>query len=305
MPSENSCTICMEDVINYPAPSGAEATGSHLSSCGHLFHPKCIWKWYSKQAQRTCPMCRNPATEMEDALSSSESEEEYNHDEDYDDGGEIQIHRIAMDAVMRSQGGIGVTDAVAEEVVFDYYNEVIITRYEFERLLGEQGCSPFSQARWEQLMTIYPVPDEVLAQVPSVAVVSNNHTPLGLSTDSALAFESLQQEEAELMTRVFSLVSGAQQSTQMTFTRDSIQNLLERHGSIATMSEFFNEEDGEEEIKVVTMTFASLNARFSSLGAMPVSFAEASASQAESHSLVITVLDDGTREVIPYTLLNS
>jgi hypothetical protein len=40
------------------------------------------------------------------------------------------------------------------------------------------------------------------------------------------------------------------------------------------MVEFFNEEDGEEETLVVTMTLESLNARFASLGATPVVAAE-------------------------------
>jgi len=55
------------------------------------------------------------------------------------------------------------------------------------------------------------------------------------------------------------------------FTRSQIQSLLLTQGSNATVREFFNEEDGEEETLEVSMTYESLVARLKSLGARPIS----------------------------------
>jgi hypothetical protein len=51
----------------------------------------------------------------------------------------------------------------------------------------------------------------------------------------------------------------------VTFTRAQVENFLRAMGSSCTVTEFFNEEDGEEETLVVTMTHASLEARLSSM----------------------------------------
>jgi hypothetical protein len=164
MSAPSDCSICYEAVIDFPA---SEATGSHRSSCGHLFHPKCIAKWHIRQEESTCPMCRKVATELEDcAIEEEEDEEDDDDDEDDEEEelpgeyGTIQIPRLALDALMRQQGGIGVTSGVMAEVLFDEFDEVTIWRYELERILREQGGARFSDAQWDQLQSVYPAEDE-------------------------------------------------------------------------------------------------------------------------------------------------
>ena len=85
-----------------------------------------------------------------------------------------------------------------------------------------------------------------------------------------------------------------EESPRFTLRRADIQRLLQTHGSMATMEEFFNEEDGEEQTLVVTMSLESLNARFASLGATPVALAEFRTRE----TLQITAFADGTREIV-------
>ena len=88
---------------------------------------------------------------------------------------------------------------------------------------------------------------------------------------------------------------------RFSFRRADIQRLLQAHGSTATMEEFFNEEDGEEETLVVTMTLESLNNRFASLGALlPVTFMEATiaVSTINRETLQIITFADDTRDVV-------
>ena len=68
------CSICYDAVIDHPAPHGQEATGSHRSSCGHIFHPNCIAKWHKSHSRSTCPLCRKGATELEDCAPKHEAE---------------------------------------------------------------------------------------------------------------------------------------------------------------------------------------------------------------------------------------
>jgi len=163
---QSDCSICYDAVIDHPAPEGTEATGSHRSSCGHLFHPKCIAKWHVRQEESTCPNCRKKATELEDcAPEEEEDEEEDDEEEDEEEGdgyvgGTIRITWAAMDELITSQGGTGVTPGVEEDVGFDEHREAVITRYDFERILRLQGIGPFSDARWLQLQSIYPADDE-------------------------------------------------------------------------------------------------------------------------------------------------
>ena len=57
--------------------------------------------------------------------------------------------------------------------------------------------------------------------------------------------------------------------------RCELLQLLQRQGSRATVAEFFNEEDGQDEhTNMVTMTYESLNARLRSLKARPLSAEE-------------------------------
>jgi hypothetical protein len=67
------------------------------------------------------------------------------------------------------------------------------------------------------------------------------------------------------------------------------------------VEEFFNEDmGGEEQTLVVTMTLESLNNRFASLGATPVTFMEATIAISTIHreTLRITRFPDGTHNVM-------
>ncbi len=159
----SECSICYDAVIDHPAPEGAEATGSYRSSCGHLFHPKCIAKWHVRQENSTCPMCRKEAVEMEDCAVApeSESEEEDDDDEEEDDdeealGGVIRLSRASLEYILRDFGGVGMTAGVEAEVEINEFNEVVIERFELERILQEQGGTPLSDAQWGQLISVYP-----------------------------------------------------------------------------------------------------------------------------------------------------
>ena len=137
MSTPSDCSICYDAVIDFPAP---EATGSHRSSCGHLFHPKCISKWHNGQEHSTCPMCRKEALEMED----------------FHGGGVIRISRAGLEFILRTAGGVGMTAGVEAELEINEYNEVVIERSELGRILQEQGGTPLSDAQWTQLTTVYP-----------------------------------------------------------------------------------------------------------------------------------------------------
>ena len=277
------CGICHDDVIDARSGAGGVATGSLKTSCGHIFHPNCLWKWYSSQEHSNCPMCRAPATEWEQAHSglnnaisqhiatatasasipprareiiaelalladeldllnaepvapATQSEQALGEEEaSFDDGGLIRITRVAMEGLLQSQGGIGVTAGVEAELPFDMYGEVTITRYEFARIMAEQGATALTDESWTQLMCTFPAGDELfgVAEMPPEAV----QVPL------------VEPEE----------------EPRLTFTRAQVENFLRAMGSSCTVTEFFNEEDGEEETLVVTMTHASLAARLSSI----------------------------------------
>ena len=153
----SECSICYDAVIDFPAP---EATGSYRSSCGHLFHPKCIAKWHIGQDESTCPMCRKVAVELEDCAVSPESESEEEDDEEEEEvhvhGGEIHISRASLEYILRIQGAVGVTAGVEAELQINEFNEVVIERFELERILQEQGGTPLSDAQWTQLTSVYP-----------------------------------------------------------------------------------------------------------------------------------------------------
>lgn len=250
------CGICHEDVIysGCSASSGA-ATGSLKTSCGHIFHPKCLWKWYSTQDENNCPMCRAPATEWERVRDREElGGEELGGEEEvvFDDGGLIRITRVAMEGILRSKGGIGVTAGVEAELAFDVYGEVTITRYEFARIMAEQGATALTDESWSQLMSIYPAGEyEVLS-----AIVAAEAAP-------TLSFEHWEPEAVHVP-GPFDIVDEPEEP-RLTFTRAQIENFLRTMGSSCTVTEFFNEEEGEVETLVVTMTHASLEARLSSI----------------------------------------
>ena len=149
------CSICYDDVIDHPAPEGMEATGSHRSSCGHLFHPKCISKWHVSQEESTCPMCRKKAGEMEDCSLRLAQEETAEPDLEEDDD-VIHITRVGMDYIIRSHGGMGVIADVEARLDFDQFGEVTIARPELALIMAEQGATPLSDEQWTRLTTIYP-----------------------------------------------------------------------------------------------------------------------------------------------------
>ena len=169
------CSICYNKIIDHPAlpEAGTEATGSFRSSCGHLFHPKCIWTWFSAQDESSCPLCRKKATELEDIRPHEKEEEE----EELvaavaaapaaavpadlpvmGDSGWILISRANLEQVLFNQGGpVGTWAAAATaQLEFDQYDEVEICRDDFEGILRETGARVFSDAEWEHLMAIYP-----------------------------------------------------------------------------------------------------------------------------------------------------
>lgn len=45
---DQTCTICLSDLLNC----------RQLSSCGHLFHYKCLFQWVQNKLE--CPVCRVP-----------------------------------------------------------------------------------------------------------------------------------------------------------------------------------------------------------------------------------------------------
>jgi hypothetical protein len=248
---QHICGICHDDVINAGTASCAgAATGSLKTSCGHIFHPKCLWKWYSTQDENNCPMCRTSATEWERVRDDEEVGEE--EEAGFDDGGLIRITRVAMEGILRNQGGIGVTAGVEAELAFDVYGEATTTRYEFARIMAEQGATALTDESWSQLMSLFPAgEDDVLS-----AIIAAEAAP-------TLSFGHWEPEAVHVP-GPFDIVEEPEEP-RLTFTRAQIENFLRAMGSSCTVTEFFNEEDGEEETLVVTMTHASLEARLSSI----------------------------------------
>ena len=223
----SDCSICYDAVIEFPAP---EATGSYRSSCGHLFHPKCIATWHLRQEESTCPMCRKVATEMEDCAYQEENEHAEEEDEWQPEALPPPPLEIADDA-QRKREIVAQLSSLAAELAL---------------LMG----APLPVAE--------PLEDgeDDLARLSRIEIVE-------------------AEEEAVHVPGPFDFVADLPTSPRFTLSREDIQRLLLRNGSNATMEEFFNEEDGEEQTLVVTMTLESLNARFLSLGAAPVTFMEA------------------------------
>jgi hypothetical protein len=428
----SECSICYDAVIDFPAP---EATGSYRSSCGHLFHPKCIAKWHIRQDESTCPMCRKVAVELEDCAVSPESDSEEEDDEEEEEvhihGGEIRLSRAGLEFILRQAGGVGMTAGVEAEIGFNEYGEATITRYEIERILREQGGTSLSDAQWTQLTSVYPPAEynddddeevvagavAMVAAVPQLtfapsadeeadptqrarALLANPEPPASIVTPEdreawALVLDSARATIARHAAAAADAADAAdaaaaagaswvglggrwrwltpyqyrqhpcplelfaardipptygvamsvgcdickkdvmrtafyhcfecqfdvcaecfmpdaeeavhapgpfdiEESPRFTLRRADIESLLQTHGSTATMEEFFNEEDGEEETLVITMTLESLNNRFASLGATPVTFMEATIAVSTIHreTLHITSFPDGTHDVM-------
>ena len=199
------CSICIAPVIDHPAPTGTVATGSHRSSCGHIFHPKCIAKCHTSHWKSTCPLCRKDATDLENCAPKPEAAEA----ESFHSGGSILISRSHMDSILRDSGGFGMTAGVEAEVRFDGigpHDETTITRYELERIMREQGGNPFSDAMWDHLRSIHPVNAPV---APDTSAQRQRQIVTELATLSAElvlligpAAQPLAQPVAELVAEV-------------------------------------------------------------------------------------------------------
>lgn len=297
-----SCGICHEDID--------AKTGVLKTSCAHVFHPKCLWKWYSTNEANTCPMCRTPATEWE-ALTSTEEEATHVESDSV-----IRITRVGMEQEIVWLGGYGLSaSAEAELGGFDEYGESIVSLQEFQRILRGQGVGHvWDNEWWNRLLSLYPahLPAPQGAP-PALAAVEFTeplrpllyHTPhhacpmeyfpagdippnYGVGTripcdvcDAHTIVEPFYHCAAcrfDICESCFDVIHSPGPfdfpDSSFTLRRGDVEGLLRAHGSRATMVEFFNEEDGEEETLVVTMTLESLNARFASLGATPVVAAE-------------------------------
>ena len=140
------CSICLDTV-------DPKTTGRVEMTCNHVFHFKCLSSWFSKQDESSCPMCRKKPTEFEDF---SKEEDEGKEDDEEEEESALYLSRMAMDAIIRHKGGIGVIADVEAEVGFDEMGYATITRSEFERITHRLGCTPFSDGHWNQLSYIYP-----------------------------------------------------------------------------------------------------------------------------------------------------
>ena len=156
------CASCLDTV-------DAKTTGRVETTCGHVFHFKCLSSWFSKQDESSCAMCRKKPTEFEDFAQEEDENEEEEGDEEES---ALYLSRIAMDAIIRHKGGIGVIADVEAEVGFDEMGYVTITRSDFERITHRLGCTPFSDGHWNQLSYIYPS-----YEAPNRAVVSIDAPP--------------------------------------------------------------------------------------------------------------------------------
>jgi hypothetical protein len=175
------CSICINPVVDHPTLG---ATGSHRSSCGHIFHPKCIAKWHTSHWKSTCPLCRKDATELEDCAPKPEAAAA----ESFHSGGSIVISRANMDSILRDNGGFGMTAGVEAEVQFDGigpHDETTITRYELERIMREQGGNPFSDAMWDHLSSVHPVIAPTATVAPDTSAQRQRQIVTELATLSA------------------------------------------------------------------------------------------------------------------------
>ena len=184
MATHESCAICLD-------PVSAKTTGRLETTCGHVFHFKCLSSWFSKQGESSCPLCRQKPTELEDFSHENTlappRPPQTRHPHDVPEGGDtgvIYISRLLLDTIIRAKGGFGVSASVEAEVGFNERGYVTIRRPEFERILQEQGCPPFSDdaswnpstpctggwanASWNEIVFTYNIylPREGLARDP-------------------------------------------------------------------------------------------------------------------------------------------
>ena len=92
-------------------------------------------------------MCRKVAGEMEGCAPEPEEE---------DNEGVIHISRAGLEFILRDFGCVGITAGVEAGLQIDEFNVVAIARSELARILQEQGGTPFSDAQWTRLTSVYP-----------------------------------------------------------------------------------------------------------------------------------------------------
>ena len=143
------CSICLDAI-------DAKMSGRVETSCGHVFHFKCLTSWFSNQDDSSCPMCRKKPTELEDFAHEDDEEED---EEEEDEHSELLgLSRVNMEYVLRAYGGIGVSPIVDAAVDYDLHGgcDARIPRELLERFLEQQGARKLSDSQWSQLKSIYP-----------------------------------------------------------------------------------------------------------------------------------------------------
>ena len=179
-------------------------------------------------------MCRTPATEWEAVSSTRAEEEDEMREEEPTFDGLIRITRVGIEREIIRLGGYGLPLSLEAELGgFDEYGEAVISRHYFQRILRLQGVGHVWDNEWNRLLSLYPDFTVYQAQqgaAHTLAAVDVTHAPGPFDFPDS----------------------------SFTLRRGDVEGLLRAHGSRATMVEFFNEEDGEEETLVVTMTPALL-----------------------------------------------
>ena len=260
------CPICYDNVL-------ASETGCYEMSCSHKFHPTCLMTWFTKNSVSTCPMCRHEAGPLErlpvvDDEEDDEDDDDESEEEDEEDDTEFMaITRQPLTDLLIGFGATGVNDNMMH--MFDEEGLTIINAMEFGFISMAQGGRRPSELEWAAIVPHYPVQPTA---------------PVEAAADREL-------EEAIAFADGLAVLS-----------RGAIESLLHRQGSAATVSEFLNEDlgDDEEPIQAIAMTQTSLNARLTSLGVEPVSsgfFQDLRTGQQES--LTVSVEETGERSVIP------
>ena len=197
----------------------------------------------------------------------------------FNEFGEVTIWRYALERMLREQGGVRFSDAQWGQLQSIYPAE------------DDDEVPPSPVAEPPRQLTFAPPPPpqdneqrkrEIVGQLSRLAAElallmgppSSVAEPLEDDEDDLVRLSRIEiveaEEESIHVPGPFDFVADLPTSRRFTLKRADIERLLLRHGSNATMEEFFNEEDGEEQTLVVTMTLESLNARFASLGATPV-----------------------------------
>ena len=149
MSSPCECSICYNIIDN-------RTTGRVELSCGHLYHFSCIATWFNEVDKSSCPMCRKEMMPIEDLPPANdgeiddESDEDEDVDEDEDE--ELEISRADLDALMRSLGGIGITETMVERLFPDESSTLLI-HTEFNNLCMGNGARVVDDIEWHTLCT--------------------------------------------------------------------------------------------------------------------------------------------------------